>query len=88
MSSAAFNPVEATIEQTLEALDTGRVTAVELVEWNLERAARIDRDGPQLNAIVVLNPHALDEARAARGARQVTQGRSRGDPSRSKIRTW
>lgn len=65
MSSAAFNPVEATIEQTLEALDTGRVTAVELVEWNLERAARIDRDGPQLNAIVVLNPHALDEARAS-----------------------
>lgn len=65
MSNEAFDPIEASIEQTLEALDTGRVTAVQLVKWNLERAARIDLDGPRLNAIVVLNPHALDEARAS-----------------------
>ena len=65
MSIEAFNPVEASIEQTLQALDDGRVTSVELVQWCLDRAARIDRDGPKLNAIPVLNPHALDEARAS-----------------------
>jgi len=60
-----FNPIEATIEETLDALQSGRVTAVELVQWSLDRIARIDQAGPRLNAIPVLNPHALDEARAS-----------------------
>ncbi len=65
MSTAAFTPIEASIEQTLAALADGRVTSVELVQWCLDRAARIDRDGPALNSIPVLNPHALEEAKAS-----------------------
>lgn len=65
MSSEAFNPIEASIEQTLRALETGQTTAVALVEWCLDRVSRIDRSGPALNAIPVLNPGALDEARAS-----------------------
>ena len=65
MSSEAFDPVEASIEETLLALANGRVTAVELMQWCLDRAARIDTAGTHLNAIPVLNPHALDEARAS-----------------------
>lgn len=65
MSTAAFNPIEASIDETLEALEAGRVTSVELVEWCLERIARIDQAGPRLNAIPVPNPRALEEARAS-----------------------
>lgn len=65
MSIEAFDPVEASISDTLGALEDGRVTAVELVQWCLDRAARIDQAGPTLNAIVVPNPRALDEAHAS-----------------------
>lgn len=65
MSIEAFDPVEASIESTLNALRDGRVTSVELVEWCLDRAERIDKSGPELNAIPVLNPRALEEARAS-----------------------
>ena len=63
--SAAFNPIEAGIEQTLAALDDGSTTSVELVQWCLDRIARLDQAGPKLNAIPVPNPQALDEARAS-----------------------
>lgn len=65
MSIADFNPFEASIEQTLEALETGKLTSVELVAWCLDRVAKIDSAGPRLNAIPVLNPNAIDEARAS-----------------------
>lgn len=65
MNSEAFHPVEASIEQTLHALESGQITAVELTQWCLDRAASIDRSGPNLNSIPVLNPGALDEARAS-----------------------
>lgn len=73
MSSDDFNPVEASIDETLAALDDGRVTAVELVQWCFDRAARIDRAGPLLNAIVVPNPRALDEAKASDARRASGQ---------------
>ena len=89
MSIEAFNPVEASIEQTLQALDDGRVTSVELVQWCLDRAARIDRDGPKLNAIPVLNTHALDEARASDERRARGEaGALEGVPFTVKTRTW
>ena len=67
---------EASIADLRKALDEGRVTAVELVQAYL---ARIEAyDGPDtataLNAVVVRNPEALEEARAsdARRARGET----------------
>ncbi|NLA65741.1 MAG: amidase [Leucobacter sp.] len=65
MSNEAFSPIEATIESTLEALAEGRTTAVQLVAWCLDRIENLDRNGPRLNAVPVLNPYALDEARVS-----------------------
>lgn len=65
MAGEAFDPVEASIADTLEALESGSVTAVQLTKWCLDRIACIDRSGPRLNAVPVLNPHALEEARAS-----------------------
>ncbi len=59
--------VEAGIAELREALETGRVTAVELVEAYLARIECYDGPGTStaLNSIVVGNPEALAEARAS-----------------------
>lgn len=79
---------EASIADLCAALESGRTTAVELVQAYL---ARIDAyDGPdtptRLNAVVVRNPDALDEARAsdARRARGETLGPLDGIPYTAK----
>ncbi|MBE3000743.1 amidase [Nocardiopsis sp. HNM0947] len=62
---APFDVVEATIPQLREALQRGRVTSEELVHRYLERIAAHDRAGAALNAVVVTNPRAVEEARAS-----------------------
>jgi len=57
--------VETSIGELRRALDEGRTTAVALVEGYLDRIAAYDHAGPTLNAVVVMNPDALAEARAA-----------------------
>lgn len=63
--------VETDIPTLAAALAGGRLTAVDLVQGYLDRIAAYDRapssDGtrPALNAVVVDNPAALDEARAS-----------------------
>lgn len=84
-------PIEVTetsIADLREALESGRVTAVELVEAYL---ARIDAyDGPEtptaLNAVVVRNPDALKEAQASddRRARGESLGPLDGIPYTAK----
>lgn len=65
----------------LQAAQTdGRVTSKALVESYLARIRAYDQAGPALNAIVVLNPKAIEEAealdreRAARGPRGPLHG--------------
>ncbi|HUH53789.1 MAG TPA: amidase [Microbacteriaceae bacterium] len=60
-----FSIIEASIEDTLAALKGGKVTAVELVKQTLSRIAEIDSGPDGLNAVVVPNPEALEQARAA-----------------------
>src|SRR5918996_3547834 len=60
----SFDIVEKTIPQLQEAMRTGQVTSRQLVELYLGRIAAYDRIGPRLNAIVALNPRAVDEADA------------------------
>ncbi len=79
---------EVSIAQLRAALESGQTTAVELVKAYL---ARIDAyDGPQtptaLNAVVVRNPEALQEAEAAdaRRARGETLGPLDGIPYTAK----
>ncbi|MDN6863186.1 MULTISPECIES: amidase [Pseudomonas] len=79
---------EVSIAQLRAALESGQTTAVELVKAYL---ARIDAyDGPQtataLNAVVVRNPQALEEAQAsdARRAKGETLGPLDGIPYTAK----
>lgn len=60
-----FSVVEADVAALRSALDAGAVSSVELVARYLNRIGRFDRTGPRLNAVPVLNPEALAEARAA-----------------------
>ncbi|PQZ93379.1 amidase [Pseudomonas trivialis] len=79
---------EVSIAQLRAALESGQTTAVELVEAYLARIAAYD--GPQtataLNAVVVPNPDALNEARAsdARRAKGETLGPLDGIPYTAK----
>lgn len=68
--------VEASIGGLRRALDEGRTTAVELVQGYLDRIAAYDAAGPALNAYVVMNPDALEEARASDERRARGEGLS------------
>ncbi|TRW46445.1 amidase [Georgenia yuyongxinii] len=73
---STFDVVEATIADLRTALKTGRVTSEQLVTRYLERIATYDQGGIRLNAVVVMNPDALAEARASDGRR--ARGETRG----------
>lgn len=60
-----YDVVEADIASLRAALASGRTTSEELVTAYLARIAAYDADGIRLNAVVVPNPRALEEARAA-----------------------
>jgi amidase len=69
----SFEVTEAGIADIRRALQDGRVTSVHLVEAYLRRIEAYDRNGPTLNAMVVLNDDALAEAAAS------DQRRARGE---------
>jgi amidase len=60
-----FDVVEADIARLRRALEDGSVTSEELVERYLERIDAYDHNGLRLNALVVMNPEVLADARAA-----------------------
>ncbi len=68
--------VETSIAALRQALEEGRVTSQALVEGYLARIARYDHDGIRLNAVVILDPQAVEEARAS--DRRRAEGRLRG----------
>ena len=69
--NSAFDVTEQSVSQLGVAMADGRVTAVNLVDSYLARIEAYDQQGPTLNAMIVLNPLArqeaiaLDEERAA-----------------------
>ncbi|MCW2815483.1 MAG: Amidase [Nocardioides sp.] len=63
--------VEASIADLRAALEEGRCTAEQLVTAYLARIEAYDRSGPTLNAVVVMNPDAVDEARASDARRRA-----------------
>ncbi len=63
--AAPFPVVEASIAELREALEQGRTTSVDLVEAYLARIDAYDRNGPQLNAVIELDPEARAEAAAS-----------------------
>lgn len=56
---------EATIAGLATALAAGQTTAVALAAASLQRVAALDRRGPCLNAVPILNPAMFAEARAS-----------------------
>lgn len=59
-----FDPMEATIQEAQQALEDGLVTSADLVRWYLDRIDAYDDKGPRLNAMVYINPKALEQAKA------------------------
>ncbi|UKA57213.1 amidase [Arthrobacter sp. FW306-2-2C-D06B] len=60
-----FDVVEASIAQLRAALEAGEVTSEELTQAYLDRIDAYDRSGITLNAMVVMNPEALADAKAS-----------------------
>ena len=61
---APFNVVEATIADIHSAMTAHRLTCHALVQAYLDRIDAYDKQGPDINAIVEINPDALAEADA------------------------
>ncbi len=76
---AAAQPIEldsATIQQLAAAMDAGTLTSERLVQLSLARIEAYDEKGPKLNAVITLNPKALEQARALDAERKVKGKRS------------
>jgi amidase len=71
--AASFSVVEATIADMQAAMGQGRITSRAIVQQYLDRIAKYEQ---RLNAIITLNPRALDEADAR--DRERAEGRVRG----------
>ena len=76
----SFDVTEKSIPELSAAMGQGITTSRELVELYLDRIERFDRGGPQLNAMLTMNPRAredadaLDAERQARGPRGPLHG--------------
>jgi amidase len=57
-----FQIVEATIDGIHAAFKSGKLTARQLVQGYLDRIAAYDKRGPNINSIITLNDHALEDA--------------------------
>lgn len=76
----AFELEEVTVQQLAEGMASGRWTARSIAEQYLARIEAVDRAGPRLNAVIELNPEALeladrlDAERKTRGPRGMLHG--------------
>lgn len=62
MSSQSFRLEEATIDSIHSAFRSGELTCRRLVEFYLERIEAYDKNGPELNSIITINPNVLEAA--------------------------
>ncbi|MGN6319347.1 amidase [Trinickia sp.] len=66
-----YDVAEKSVQQLHAALASGQVTARQLVQGYIDRIRAFDQDGPKLNAVVVLNPSAFDDAQALDAERRA-----------------
>lgn len=62
-SAEEFNLTTATIEDVNAAFDAGTLTSETLVQMYLDRIAAYDKTGPAINAMIYVDPNALEIAR-------------------------
>ena len=72
-SRMQVNLANATIADLNAAFNNGSLTAETLTEMYLARIAAYDKQGPNINAVIALNPKALSEARALDAERKRRQ---------------
>jgi Asp-tRNA(Asn)/Glu-tRNA(Gln) amidotransferase A subunit family amidase len=60
----SFNVIDADIADIHAAFKSGILTARRLVQLYLDRIAAYDKQGPAINAVISINPYALEEADA------------------------
>src|SRR5580700_5191520 len=79
LASAAPKTIDldsATIADLNAAFDSGALTSEKLVQMCLARIQAYDHQGPGLNAVMALNPKALETARALDAERKAKGPRS------------
>src|SRR5262245_17511815 len=75
-----FDPVEKSIAELSAAMASGATTSRALTEIYLARIAKYDKQGPAINAMIAINPRAVEDAaaldreRAERGPRGPLHG--------------
>jgi len=74
-AASEFSVAEKPILELQEALRTGKTTSVALVAAYLERIRKYDKTGPEINAMIALNPRAPEDARALDEERRKRGGR-------------
>ena len=79
-ATPSLDVLEASISELQDALESGAITSVDLVDQYLARIAAYDQQGPALNSIVRVNPQArelaaaLDAERRRQGPRSQLHG--------------
>ena len=63
MENKSYSVVEKSITDLQFDMAAGKITSEKLVDAYLTRIKTIDRSGPTLNSVIVLNPQALNDAR-------------------------
>ena len=74
--AATFSLEEATVTDINAAFDAGALTSEQLTQLYLNRIEAYDEQGPSLNAIITINPNALQIAAELDQERQTTGPRS------------
>jgi Asp-tRNA(Asn)/Glu-tRNA(Gln) amidotransferase A subunit family amidase len=64
MSDSIRDFTEYTITEFHKELLQGMVTSEELTQWYIERIDALNEQGPELHAVVTINPAAIEQARA------------------------
>jgi len=64
VEAAKFQLMEATISDINKAFDSGKLTSERLTKMYLDRIKAYDQKGPEIRAMITINPNALKDARA------------------------
>jgi amidase len=74
--AVTFKLEDATITDINQAFDDGSLTSTQLTQLYLNRINAYDKQGPNINSIITINPKALETAAALDLERQTTGARS------------